>query len=153
MKKIIFVSHCILNTASKVVLYNQTDMDAEENLRKKFMHKQLIRKYRLFNCLVQNLHYMVQNAGDMLAISSTILFFAIIVVKFLLRVFNNSKNIWQMKTGSKCWELLGQTAVQAVVLTTPVALTGMVHLNAVKDWIKLSTNALLRKNQESLCRC
>ena len=36
MKKIIFVSHCILNTASKVVLYNQTDMDAEENLRKKF---------------------------------------------------------------------------------------------------------------------
>ena len=33
--------------------------------------------------------------------------FAIIVVKFLLRVFNNSKNIWQMKTGSKCWELLG----------------------------------------------
>ena len=39
MKKIIFVSHCILNTASKVVLYNQTDMDAEENLRKKFMHK------------------------------------------------------------------------------------------------------------------
>ena len=69
--------------------------------------KQLIRKYRSFNCLVQNLHYMVQNAGDMLAISSTILFFAIIVVKFLLRVFNNSKNIWQMKTGSKCWELLG----------------------------------------------
>ena len=39
MKKIIFVSHCILNTASKVVLYNQADMDAEENLRKKFMHK------------------------------------------------------------------------------------------------------------------
>ena len=100
MKKIIFVSHCILNTASKVVLYNQTDMDAEENLRKKFMHKAIDQE-------VQNLHYMVQNAGDMLAISSTILFFAIIVVKFLLRVFNNSKNIWQMKTGSKCWELLG----------------------------------------------
>lgn len=74
MKKIIFVSHCILNTASKVVLYNQTDMDAEENLRKKFMHKAIDQKYRSFNCLVQNLHYMVQNAGDMLAISSTILF-------------------------------------------------------------------------------
>lgn len=38
MKKIVFVSHCILNTASKVVLYNQEEMDAEEALRKKFMH-------------------------------------------------------------------------------------------------------------------
>lgn len=38
MKKIVFVSHCILNTASKVVLYNQEEMDAEETLRKKFMH-------------------------------------------------------------------------------------------------------------------
>ena len=108
MKKIIFVSHCILNTASKVVLYNQADMDAEENLRKKFMHKAIESGSTDHStAIVQNLHYMVQNAGDMLAISSTILFFAIIVVKFLLRVFNNSKNIWQMKTGSKCWELLG----------------------------------------------
>lgn len=39
MKKIIFVSHCILNTASKVVLYNQKEIDAEEALRKKFMYK------------------------------------------------------------------------------------------------------------------
>lgn len=39
MKKIIFVSHCILNTASKVVLYNQEEIDAEEALRKKFMKK------------------------------------------------------------------------------------------------------------------
>ena len=39
MKKIVFVSHCILNTASKVVLYNQEEIDAEENLRKKFMHE------------------------------------------------------------------------------------------------------------------
>ena len=39
MKKIIFVSHCILNTASKVILYNQEEMDAEEALRKKFMHQ------------------------------------------------------------------------------------------------------------------
>lgn len=37
MKKIVFVSHCILNTASKVVLYNQEEIDAEENLRKTFM--------------------------------------------------------------------------------------------------------------------
>ncbi len=74
MKKIIFVSHCILNTASKVVLYNQTDMDAEENLQKNSCTKQLIRSTDYPSCLVQNLHYMVQNAGDMLAISSTILF-------------------------------------------------------------------------------
>lgn len=38
-EKIIFVSHCILNTASKVVLYNQEEIDAEEALRKKFMYK------------------------------------------------------------------------------------------------------------------
>ena len=37
MKKIIFVSHCILNTASKVVLYNQREIDAEEALRLKFV--------------------------------------------------------------------------------------------------------------------
>ncbi len=37
MKKIIFVSHCILNTASKVVLYNQEEIDAEEALRLKFV--------------------------------------------------------------------------------------------------------------------
>lgn len=39
MKKILFVSHCILNTASKVVLYNQEEIDAEEDLRKKFLLK------------------------------------------------------------------------------------------------------------------
>ena len=39
MKKILFVSHCILNTSAKVVLYNQQEIDAEENLRKKFMRK------------------------------------------------------------------------------------------------------------------
>lgn len=39
MKKILFVSHCILNTAAKVVLYNQEEIDAEEALRKKFLGK------------------------------------------------------------------------------------------------------------------
>lgn len=38
MKKIIFVSHCILNIASKVIMYTPEDMEAEEALRKKFMH-------------------------------------------------------------------------------------------------------------------
>lgn len=37
MKKIVFVSHCILNTCSKVVLYNEEEINAEEALRKKFM--------------------------------------------------------------------------------------------------------------------
>jgi len=41
MKKVIFVSHCILNTASKVVLYNQEEINAEEDLRIKFMTKLL----------------------------------------------------------------------------------------------------------------
>ena len=38
MKKVLFVSHCILNTASKVVLYNQEEMEAEEKLRKEFLN-------------------------------------------------------------------------------------------------------------------
>lgn len=38
-KKIIVVSHCILNTASKVILYNQEEIDAEENLRRTFLGK------------------------------------------------------------------------------------------------------------------
>ena len=41
MKKIDFVSHCILNTASKVVLYNREDIDAEEKLRPQFLQKAL----------------------------------------------------------------------------------------------------------------
>ena len=47
MQKIVFVSHCILNTASKVVLYNQEEMDAEEALRKKFMHLAIDRDIQL----------------------------------------------------------------------------------------------------------
>ncbi len=39
MKKILFVSHCILNTASKVVLYDQEEIEAEELLRKRFMRQ------------------------------------------------------------------------------------------------------------------
>ena len=39
MKKIIFVSHCILNVASKVVMYNIEDMEKEEDLRKTFLKK------------------------------------------------------------------------------------------------------------------
>ena len=39
MKKIVFVAHCILNIASKVVMYDKEEMDAEEALRKEFMHK------------------------------------------------------------------------------------------------------------------
>ena len=31
MKKIVFVSHCILNIASKVVMYDKEEMDAEED--------------------------------------------------------------------------------------------------------------------------
>ena len=41
MKKIIFVSHCILNTAAKVVLYNEKDIAAEEDLRLEFLNKAL----------------------------------------------------------------------------------------------------------------
>lgn len=43
MKNIIITAHCILNVASKVVLYNQEEIDSEENLRLKFL-KEAIEK-------------------------------------------------------------------------------------------------------------
>lgn len=39
MKKVIFVAHCLLNVASKVVMYNKEEMAAEEELRKDFLNK------------------------------------------------------------------------------------------------------------------
>ncbi len=39
MQEILFVSHCILNTASKVVLYNQEEIESEEALRQRFLLK------------------------------------------------------------------------------------------------------------------
>ena len=38
MQDIIFVSHCVLNIASKVVMYNEAEMAAEEDLRRRFVH-------------------------------------------------------------------------------------------------------------------
>ena len=37
MQNILFVSHCVLNVASKVVLYEKDEIEAEENLRRKFL--------------------------------------------------------------------------------------------------------------------
>ncbi|MEA4870394.1 hypothetical protein SDC9_68451 [bioreactor metagenome] len=37
MQKILFVAHCVLNTASKVVMYNSEEMAAEEALRRRFL--------------------------------------------------------------------------------------------------------------------
>ncbi len=43
MKKqtILFAAHCILNTASKVVMYDDAEMAAEEALRRRFVHAAL----------------------------------------------------------------------------------------------------------------
>ncbi|MDR2759271.1 MAG: hypothetical protein LBB78_07820 [Spirochaetaceae bacterium] len=41
IQKILFVSHCILNTASKVVMYNDEEMAQEEALRRRFVHAAL----------------------------------------------------------------------------------------------------------------
>lgn len=37
MQKIVFTSHCLLNTAAKVVLYRQDEIAAEEALRRRFL--------------------------------------------------------------------------------------------------------------------
>lgn len=41
MQDIVFVSHCILNAASKVVMYEEEDMAAEESLRRRFLGQAL----------------------------------------------------------------------------------------------------------------
>ena len=41
MQKILFVAHCVLNTASKVVMYNEEEMAAEEALRRRFLGRAL----------------------------------------------------------------------------------------------------------------
>lgn len=41
MQNIVFVSHCVLNTASKVVMYEEESMAAEEKLRREFLNKAL----------------------------------------------------------------------------------------------------------------
>ena len=38
MKKILLVSHCLLNTASKLKSYDVSEMKAEEGLRKQIVH-------------------------------------------------------------------------------------------------------------------
>ncbi len=40
-QKILFVAHCILNTASKVVMFDDAEMAAEEKLRRRFVHAAL----------------------------------------------------------------------------------------------------------------
>jgi predicted secreted protein len=40
-QRILFVAHCYLNTASKVVLYDQAEIEAEEALRRRFVHAAL----------------------------------------------------------------------------------------------------------------
>lgn len=82
-------------------------MDAEENLRKKFMHKAIDQEVQIIQLPCPEFTLYGPKRWGHVSNQFDNTFFAIIVVKFLLRVFNNSKNIWQMKTGSKCWELLG----------------------------------------------
>ncbi len=43
MQKILFVSHCILNTAAKVVMYDEKEIKAEEELRRKFVSKAIVK--------------------------------------------------------------------------------------------------------------
>lgn len=60
-QKILFVSHCVLNTAAKVEMFDQDEMQAEENLRRRFVHRavdmgiQLIQlpcpEFSLYGCL------------------------------------------------------------------------------------------------------
>ena len=86
MQKIIFAAHCLLNTAAKVVLYEKEDMAAEETLRRRSQKPSIV-AYSLSNYPVRNSRFMEPAAGDMLVISLTILFFAIIAVNCWRHIF------------------------------------------------------------------
>ncbi|ADK83012.1 CD3072 family TudS-related putative desulfidase [Sediminispirochaeta smaragdinae] len=47
MTKILFVSHCILNTASKVELFCEEEMEKEENLRRLFLKQAIEAGFQL----------------------------------------------------------------------------------------------------------
>ena len=47
MQKIIFTAHCLLNTASKVVLFQEGEMAAEEALRRRFLSEAIARGVQL----------------------------------------------------------------------------------------------------------
>lgn len=47
MQSVLFVAHCLLNTAAKVVLYEQADIEAEEQLRRRFIGAALERGVQL----------------------------------------------------------------------------------------------------------
>ena len=82
MQKIIFAAHCLLNTAAKVVLYEKEDIYGGVSSQ-----KPSIVAYSLSNYPVRNSRFMEPAAGDMLVISLTILFFAIIAVNCWRHIF------------------------------------------------------------------
>ena len=93
MKKIVFVSHCILNTASKVVLYNREDIDAEEKLRLQFLQKALDKGVQIVQLPCPEFTLYGAKDGDMFPISSTIRFSGSTVKKSWNRSSISSRNI------------------------------------------------------------
>lgn len=81
MQKILFVSHCILNTAAKVVRYGDTGKKEEES-RLEFVVKTVEQEFSWFSCLVRNLPFMDQVGGDIQRSSLTIRFSGSIAEKF-----------------------------------------------------------------------
>lgn len=65
MQNILFVSHCILNTAAKVVLYNQAEIDAEEALRRRFVGRALELGVQMIQLPCPDLRCMGHSAGAM----------------------------------------------------------------------------------------
>ena len=78
-QKIIFISHCILNTASKVVRSIPVCETAEEQ---RFYLPQFKRRFSLFSYPVPNLPCTAQNAGGTPRNSLTIRFFGNIAASF-----------------------------------------------------------------------
>lgn len=65
MEKILVVSHCILNKASKVKGYNMEEMEEENQLRKELLKEVFDKDIELLQLPCPEFICMVQNVGVM----------------------------------------------------------------------------------------
>ena len=125
MQKIIFTSHCLLNTAAKVVLYNEDEIAAEEALRRRFLKKALEQGVQIiqFPCP----EFTLYGANR---------FSVHIVEIYWLPICSRCMNIWHIRIAFKYWELWESMEAQVVVWIILPMEIGMAVSVQEKIWIK-----------------
>lgn len=146
MTKILFVSHCILNTASKVELFCEEEMEKEENLRRLFLKQAIEAGFQLVQLpCPEFLLYGPQRWGHVSdQFDNT--FFRNYSDAFLAPTSIKSRNIIPTLRSSRSQVLSASTAVPVAVLPTPArALVGKVISQAEKMLMRSSIPLPLRR--------